>query len=549
MASPVNNGSSLSGSTIDLNSTASQSVQPSTEDTAESVELAVQHDYDPFLVGAASVFEAVCLFDTHSSLPPAHEVSTTYVNGSYQTLLEAQTEGLYLSEIRGEPVRLIYHPGQRGSRFCGRPVYDVQDPLCQTILDCLHYFFSHAQNQGRRHTIIFFGDAGGLVQAVLDNSPYASQVDVVGIAPTIYIRGHHATHFRVRGDLSTLLDREGFVSSDVTTLPYSSGAEGVFFPGLRCPTYRYALCFTGGRASEPSQEETAPCSGHSIAMVTMGDGNAFTRLNQMLAAGDTSAESEYNYYPTSVHESLMAGVFSLFRVSGLLQEYLVIPTGSYPNLYVSYCIISGYTVDLFGHFLLFFTNRRSLRDRFRGVRLLARARTPFVFLITATDCLNCLRRVGSSPAILPPLFVTAATLSGAVVFMDVMGSCLVRLRGRIQNLALAGLGGRQEHHAVVRREDASRAGAVQSLISGMHLAFMCLGIGVLSQICIQVASSIGRSDSEDTGVFSRHLHNTSYVWRSGDIYGMSQAVHFFLTMIILVINIVTMVRLVRRYRR
>ncbi|EPJ28693.1 DUF687 family protein, partial [Chlamydia psittaci] len=40
----------------------------------------------------AEVFEAVSIFDPNAEIPRAHEVCVTYVNGSAQTLVEAQGE-------------------------------------------------------------------------------------------------------------------------------------------------------------------------------------------------------------------------------------------------------------------------------------------------------------------------------------------------------------------------------------------------------------------------------------------------------------------------
>lgn len=54
------------------------------------------------------------IFDPNAEIPRAHEVCVTYVNGSAQTLVEAQGESLYLSEVRGEPVRLLYNSGWGG---------------------------------------------------------------------------------------------------------------------------------------------------------------------------------------------------------------------------------------------------------------------------------------------------------------------------------------------------------------------------------------------------------------------------------------------------
>ncbi|WP_348662901.1 DUF687 family protein [Chlamydia vaughanii] len=265
MTLPIDTGSIGSGSNIEnegsvenIGATA-QPQQPSTEQTAETVELIV-NETNPFRDGDDGVFEAVCLFEEDAPIPETHEVATTYVNGSNQTLPEAQCEGLYLSEVRGGPVRMIYNPGGGGcSRISRRPHFSHDHPLCQALLDYLHTFFTHPTNEGRRHTIIFYGDGGAVVQAVLEHSPYVDLIDVVGIAPTVYVTTGNTRHFRVSGDMTTLFDRTGFSQTNVTTLPYSSGAEGVFFPSIRCPSYQWALRMTAlqtGDVQEENEEES-----------------------------------------------------------------------------------------------------------------------------------------------------------------------------------------------------------------------------------------------------------------------------------------------------
>ncbi|MEF9497446.1 DUF687 family protein [Chlamydia sp. 04-14] len=250
MVLPVDLGSSPNLESISLEDqeiNSNDTEQHFPEQTTEQVNLFIHGGPRPFVTESSDVFEAVSVFDDNIEMPAAHHIDVTYINGSSQTLMEAQLESLYISEVRNTAVRMLYNSGSEDwcSRLSRRPVFSRSSPLCQALLDSLQHFFSHPGNRHRRHTIIFYGDGGAAVQQVLDNSPYADNIFVIGIAPTVYVRGDNVRHFRVSGDVTTLFDRDGFTQTNVTTVPYSSGTEGLFFPSIRCPSYLWALRLTG----------------------------------------------------------------------------------------------------------------------------------------------------------------------------------------------------------------------------------------------------------------------------------------------------------------
>lgn len=529
----------------------------SSQQTAERIHCLTFGEPDVFIGGDVDVFEAVSIFDPNAETPRAHEVCVTYVNGSAQTLLEAQSESLYLSEVRGEPVRLLYNSGRGGlySRLLRRPSVTSSSPICQALLDSLEHFFSHSDNENKHHIIIFYGDGGAIVEEVLRHTPYGERVKVIGIAPTVYVTGSNAAHFRVSGDVTTLFDWSGFTRSEVTTLAYSSGAEGLFFPSVRCPSFIWALRMGQHAPScELSSENTPQQASNEISLVEIGRGpGAFERLAELLRLGDTSAEAEFNFSPTSRTDILLSSIFCIFRVSGLLQEYIIVSVTYPPDVYVSYIIIFGYTVNLLRYFLLLLTNRRALRDMCRSLRIFAHGLTPLIFLITVLDNLNCVRRYGNPFPILRAVFIVASTLSGSVIFMDVLRHCGRGLRGRIQTSILRGLtGSSQESRTIVRSVDGGRIGAVQAIMGVAHGIFLSITVGILNNIVIQIPSTLGRNnttDANDTGLYSNYLHNASLAWQTGDVLAVSQTISLFICLIVFIANIIVMVNLVRGNRR
>ncbi|SYX09175.1 Protein of unknown function (DUF687) [Chlamydia poikilotherma] len=552
MVLPVDLGSNLSLESISLedepiNSNGAE--QHFFEQTTRQVNVFIHGEPTPFVTELDEVFEAVSLFDNNREMPPAYDIDVTYINGSGQTLPEAQLESLYISEVRNVAVRLLYNSGSESfcSRLSRRPIFSLSNPLCRALSDSLNHFFSHPGNRHRRHIIIFYGDGGGVVQQVLDQTPYADRICVIGIAPTVYVRGNDAHHFRVSGDLTTLFDCDGFTQTNVTTVPYSSGTEGLFFPTIRCPSYLSALCLT---ATPPPPTEVERNS-NQISLVEIGrGGGAFERLSELLRAGDTSAEAEFNFAPTAATDVVLSSIFSIFRINGLLQEIIILSVLPSPDVEVSYVIVCGYSMNLVRYLFLLFTNYRSARDMFRGARLAAHGLTPVIFLVTLLDNINYLRRYGRSPSILTAIFVLASTLSGSVLFMELLRNCWRGLRGRIQQPILRRLtGSSEESRVIIRSQEGNRISSVQMMIGTVHGIFLACIIGVLNGVTINLPSTLGRNSTTDTGVYSNQLHNASVAWRTGDVLAVSQTVSLFICMIVLAVNIMIMVNLVRRNQR
>ncbi|EPP28710.1 hypothetical protein CP082626L3_0974 [Chlamydia psittaci 08-2626_L3] len=527
------------------------------QQTAERVHCVMLGESDVFVEEDLDVFEAISIFNEDANVPRAHEVCITYINGSAQTLLEAQQESLYLSEVRGEPVRMLYNSGRGGgglSRLLRRPSVTSSSPICQALLDSLEHFFSHPVNQHKYHIIIFYGDGGAVVEEVLRNTQYRDRIKVIGIAPTVYVTGSHVSHFRLSGDFTTLFDWSGFTRSEVTTLTYSSGAEGLFCPGVRCPSYLWALRLGQyGSSYELSSESIPQHASNEISLVEIGHGpGAFERLAGLLQLGETSSEVEFNFAPTSRADIILSSIFSIFRVNGLLQEYIIVSVTYVPDIYVSYIIIFGYSLNLLRYFLLLLTNRRALRDMYRSLRLFAHGLAPLVFLITIVDNINCIRRYGNPFPILRAVFIVASTLSGSVIFMEILRNCCRGLRGRIQTSILRRLtGSSQESRTIVRSAEGNRIGAVQMIMGVAHGIFLSTAVGILNSIVMQVPSTLGRNsttDANDTGLYSNYLHNASLAWQTGDVLAVSQTISLFICLIVFIANIIVMVNLVRENR-
>ncbi|QVE49236.1 DUF687 domain-containing protein [Chlamydia crocodili] len=553
MVLPVDLGSSPTLESISLEDqqmNSNDTEQHFPEQTTEQVNLFIQGGPRPFVTGSSDVFEAVSIFDNDMEIPAAHDIDVTYINGSGQTLAEAQLESLYISEVRNVAVRILYNSGSGSwcSQLSRRPVFSPFSPLCQALSDSLNHFFSHPENRHRKHIIIFYGDGGAAVQQVLDYTPYADRICVIGIAPTVYVRGDNVHHFRVSGDITTLFDRDGFTQANVTTVPYSSGTEGLFFPTVRCPSYLWALRLTG---TPPPPEIEMERTSNQISLVEIGrGGGAFERLSELLGLGDTSAEAEFNFSPTAATDVVLSSIFSIFRISGLLQECIILSVTQSPDVEVSYVIVCGYSMNLLRYFLLLFTNRRSARDIFRRARLTAHGIAPLIFLVTLLDNINCVRRYGNERAILRGVFVVASTLSGSVLFMEIFRNYWRGLRGRVQSVILQRLtGSSEESRVVVRSAEGSRIGSVQMMLGTAHGIFLAFTIGVLNSIVINIPSTLGRNSTTDTGVYSNQLHNASAAWKTGDVLAVSQTVSLFICMIVLAVNIIIMVDLVRRNRQ
>ncbi|WP_348662899.1 DUF687 family protein [Chlamydia vaughanii] len=274
------------------------------------------------------------------------------------------------------------------------------------------------------------------------------------------------------------------------------------------------------------------------------------RLTRTLAAGDSSAEAEFNPVPSNCRDILIATLFSIFRTSALVQEVLIISVTDQPDVFVTYVLVSGYSLNWLRYFFLFFTNSRCLRDRCRRVRLFARAFEPVFLTLISLDCGNCVRRYGRSPAILPPIFVTASTITGSILFFEGTRNLFRGLRGRVQRCLARRLNAPEEQRAIVRRPDGNRIGAIQGLMAGMHFGYLCFAVGVLNQILIQTPRLTSRANStEDSGVYSHQLANASYAWGSGDMLGVSQTINFCFCMIVAAVNVILMVGLFQRNRR
>ncbi|BAE81213.1 conserved hypothetical protein [Chlamydia felis Fe/C-56] len=516
--------------------------------------------------GGNNISEFLCIADTNTQEPADYQVSTTYINGSWQTETESQLEGMHISGLRGEPVRVLYNSGS-GLTTSGfldrRNSVSPTHPLCVALLEVLNSFFSHSENASSRHTIIFYGDGGAYVQQALDYCRFSNRVDCIGIAPTIYVVGHPSVHhFRVTGDLTTLLDRYGYNHSNVSTLGYSAGAEGLILPGLRDPSYQYVLGIrnlfqlNGGPITDPAV---------AMSLIQMGsDMRDFTQREAEYNNTDNPHEALVNPHPSTCPDILLSGIFLIPSVVAIMQDVFVrsmLPVEDRNFYWITHI---GYTAGLVQRLVLMFTNRREVRFGHRRARLLARSLTAPMLLISAAESINYAQRLQRPVPILQAIYFGGAVMSGTWVVLAIGNTCLTRFRARAQRLGLRLMGEHEQaedgngERRVVRVADAARRGVAEALPVMCAGVVAGLGAGILNGCSIPSAlnnpinATANNLPENRTWIFDGDiLRNPSRSWVSGDWFAVSATVSLILGFIVICVSIGVMVASVRRnqYRR
>ncbi|WP_051149445.1 DUF687 family protein [Chlamydia ibidis] len=519
------------------------------------------------------VFEAICIADTNCKEPPSSQVSVTYVNGSWQTLLEAQLEALYLSEVRKEPIRLVYNSGVAPLRscLCSRKLeVEVNHPACIAILEHLNHFFSDTSNAGRQHTIIFYSDGGAIVQKVLDQTPYASRVQVCGISPRVYVRGggKNVQHYRVFGDMLSLLDYSGFLTTNVTTLPYSSSCEGLYSPSLRCPNYKWAI----SGIAETGCSRTTSHFNHTLSVVELGEGrDVLGKVIAILERGDTSAEQEINPVSQTRIDLISNLIFSVFRILDLSQLFFSLSVVDPRDKQVLFLLLTTYSLGVCQQLFILFTNVMGRRERYRTARLVAHSLSPFITVVILVDLANCYRNLFTnllthSHPLLTGLFFSASGLGGSILGLDIFKYFLPKLRHRVQRAILSSAGGGELATRRLVLRDRERRMGVQELIGAIHSIFFFSMYTALNGIGIQLPREItGHCNVTDvsnttdhcnpnnatwgSSLVSNQVHNATLAWQNGDVLVITQMINLFVVAVIMMINVAIVIRLIRRIRQ
>ncbi|SPN73235.1 Protein of unknown function (DUF687) [Chlamydia serpentis] len=529
--------------------------------TAEEVSLFIEGGdrNNERLLRSSEVYDCVCTASDEDFNFEDSEVKIMYINSSHLTRCEAVTEAMHISSLRGEPVRLIYNDG-RNARSCPlsiRPHFpSIHDYIPGGILSRWNEFFTSPSNQNREYIVFFSGNGGLCLQVALDNSIYSERILCVGIGASYYIQGSHRVHhYRVIGDWLSLLHSRLAQPGSITTIPYADSAEGIFNPSVRCPSYQSVLLF-GEQCLMTSQEHgilenpIPPISrsrAPEISLLIDLDSNsgAMARLVAWMNEGDSSAVLEFNPQPNNCRDVALTALYATTRISSLLQEVLILSVTYSPDVFVSYAIVTGYSIMTLRYFILLLTNRPGCRRRCRAVRLGFLALQPLGFLSVLLDHINVARRVNRQPAIVSGIFCVATLITGSVVYIDITRMFFTQLRSRVQALVLRRLTGRGLPLGRIRVNQMSTIRFAENALFTAHSGlFIPLTLGVFSQMLINFPRIVMRSN-----------HNVVYdlnqtaneAWNSGDIMAVGQTFHFLLCMLLLFINTFFFVSSVRRH--
>lgn len=515
---------------------------------------------------ASDVYELVCLCGgDEDPEPPDSEVRTLYVNGSWQTHQEAVQELLYISEVRGEAVRLLYNDGSGMSSWpispC-RTLPTLDHPLCQALLMVWEQFFSAPENQNREFLVIFYGDASPYIQQALTQSRHSPRIVVVGISPTVFIQGDFRVHnYRVSGDFFSSLDCRGTRAENTTILPYSSGLEGVFLPSIRCPSFTWAVrfgeqCLVANRGedvedrgglSQDAERSQLPHSERDLAVVIDStDPSSMSRLVEWLNQGSPSSDMEINPYPQRCPDVALSALYAISRVSGLVQEWILASVHEGLDLRICYSLILMHTTFAVRYFFLLFTNYPQSRERFRTARIVAQSLYLPSILVLVFDYGNVLRKLWMPQEILRAIFISASTISGSIVFVECTRWMGRGLRHRVQQFVQQRVIGSGLPVGTVRASYRDRAGFIIGFLQTVHGGlFLPVSIMVLNQIAIQVPRILVRPNN--TAVYDLHNKSAEENWSSGDVLAVGQTLNFILCAFVLFVNLWFFVKSVLRH--
>nr|CRI42194.1 Uncharacterized protein BN1224_DC9_AL_00170 [Chlamydia pneumoniae] len=538
--------------------TTSNTPPPSCAATAEEVSLFIEggrrnSEDEEGPLGSCEVYDVVCITNQGDPEVRDHEVRVMYINGSGRTQHEGILDAMNICDLRGEPVRFIHNSGYGlGSCFLGirNRIPPRDNVISQAIQARWNEFFIFAENANRDYIVLFSGNGGLYLQVALDNSIYSHHILCVGIGSSYYIQGNYRVHnYRVTGDWTTLLDRRGATAVNTTTLPYADSAEGLFLPSVRCPSYQWALrcgeqCLIMDNNQQVGFRPQDSSSEIALVVNLNQDHSTWTRLIEWIDQGDSQAVLELNPQPSHCRDIALTALYATTRISSLLQECLMISVTYAPDVFVTYAIVTGYSIMTLRYFILLLTNRPGCRRHFRVLRLAALGLQPLGFLTVLLDHINVTRRVNRRPPLISVIFCTASFATGSFIYVDLTRMFFTSLRSCLQLFVQRRLTGRglPLRRVCVNHLDSLRFS--QNALTTFHGGlFMPLIIGFFNQLVIQVPRVVIRPNT--TAVYD--LNQTSQeAWDSGDVLAIGQTINFLLCMILLVINTFFFVRSVRR---
>ncbi|WP_204524844.1 DUF687 family protein, partial [Candidatus Chlamydia corallus] len=516
-------------------------------------------------------YEVVCIAGDNNDDTTFEDslVSTVYINGSWQTQQEAISEAMHISGLRNEAVRLMYNNGSGMFWLpCLRRTSPGSDhPLCHGLSTVVEQFFSHPQNQDRDILIIFYGDGGSYIQRMLESTQYSDRIMILGISPSVFIQGdYRVQNYRVSGDYVSSFDSLGAYAVNTSTLPYSSGLEGVFCPSVRCPTFNWALRFgercllrervrnAGDEGAGSVSSPMLPPQGSSSNMAVVinpSDSRAMERLAAWLDEGPTSADREINPYPQNCPDIALAALFAISRISGLLQEWVLASVHYNLDLQICYSLILMHTTCAVRYFFLLITNYPQLRERVRAGRIFAQALYVPSVLVLVFDYFNLLRRLWMPFPILQGVFVSASTVVGSLIFMECLRWSGRPLRNRIQQFAYRQATGNTLPVGRVRVIEMEAIAFALGFAYSVYNIYFPLSIMVLNQVGLQVPRLLTRSNV--SSVYDLQNKTAQQNWQTGDVLAVSLTMNFIITSFVLFVNIWFLLRSVlhhcRRRRR
>ncbi|AAD18222.1 DUF687 family protein [Chlamydia pneumoniae] len=316
-----------------------------------------------------------------------HEVNCIYIASTSDTQLEAVQGGMHITELRGEPVRVLYETGHLYA-FARENTCHSRLEVSHTVRAMTYFwdrFFSRHWNVGRRFLVFYQGNGGAYVQAALDSSMHTQDIYVLGLSPTVYIRGnYHVQHYRVRGFWPSCLDSLAACAENTSVLPYGESSDGIFYPSLFSHTFDNAIrygercllvCSEGMGMLPETQQQTSPLTslegGHEVALVLNPQQNPEAlSIASRLMHEERGGRLESNYMPGRSSNPFMTSMYVLVRLNTLAQIYLMSPYYSFQsNDIVCLIFISSAAVETVSYIFLTVTDSTCGRRYLRVPRL------------------------------------------------------------------------------------------------------------------------------------------------------------------------------------
>ncbi|MEF9497464.1 DUF687 family protein [Chlamydia sp. 04-14] len=511
-----------------------------------------------------------------NSLPRQyHRVGVGYVNGSSSTYREAMVEAIHLSEaLVGGPVLGVYHSGRELTRryltFLGSLSQD--SVVCQVLLAVWEEYFS--QHPEGCFLQYFYGDGGHVIDAALAATPYIDRIEVIGISPTFYPRVGRVTTYRLSGDVTSLLDREGFLLSQPRTLSYSHNSFGVFFPSFCDPAFLTAIRSHMLEAAHVTvlHQTVGPSTSlinvnawegilanNQVELISFSPGNStfFDRVISLANSPLTFTDTAENYVAPGFIERCTVGLSMIVRVMDIVTLFFWTSDG---ETMVSIGICAGIMgLALARYSLIVFTNSQRRRRRFRWLRLFALACAPMEILVNTADIVNALRLLigyrmdGCDTA----LYAMLLNLGIFLNVQELITFPLTRVRGALQEYSFRVLSLRTSREI---SEEQNQQGAVvpagrdmvqdarmvseAALVAVHGLIFPYVSM-VISMAGISLHSSCRTVNGTEEDVITHPFPPFSEALEDGDVYAVSQVVNVVFCFFFFIANLVIFTRIFR----